>query len=671
MRLFRIAIGLSLVLPGTALAQWTQAGNGLNGSVPGVTALVVDGATGSTLYALTSANSVFKVFKSIDGGANWKALGNIAGANVLALDPNTASTIYAGTARGVMTSTDGGASWASTGLQGTSIGVLAIDPIAPSTLYAGGNGHLYKSLDRGGSWTDLNISPPPNADGRFIAALVLDPFTPSTLYVALGKDSGGSFLKSLDGGKTWNVIYAAGPFYSTSSNLVIDPSNPSTLYRINPLLKSTDGGMSWSPTGFNDSGFALAVDPSNSNTLYLSTGRGLFKSTDGGQNWNALDATIPPAGSFVFSPDSNSVYAATRGGVFRSTDAGLDWRKTNTGLRVMDLEVLVGDPLNPATIYAGGNDGLFKSEDSGECWSHLGTFQVTSSTTQFPAVSPGGVRSLLIDFTNPAVLYVSLARSVGNFWTSTDINLVKSTDGGATWNYSIGADVTPTTGNAVGLLAVDPRNPSTLYLKYGNDYEGYVLRKTNDGGANWSYTGLGALNGLNALVIDPTTPASLYAATASTSPLGDSVIGGVQQSTDGGANWNVVGLANQDVGLLAIDPLHPYVLYAVVTGPNSLSLFKSTDSGASWSPINSGLDDVVNTRTTVNALIVDPDHPKVLYLGTSGYGVFKSSDGGATWAAFNDGLTFPDVRALAIVRGTTTVYASTPGGVFKIREEGQ
>jgi hypothetical protein len=74
-------------------------------------------------------------------------------------------------------------------------------------------------------------------------------------------------------------------------------------------------------------------------------------------------------------------------------------------------------------------------------------------------------------------------------------------------------------------------------------------------------------------------------------------------------------------------------------------LFKSTDSGANWSPINTGLGDLLDASANVNALILDPDHPNILYLAASGYGMFKSSDGGATWAAFNDGLTFLDVRA--------------------------
>src|SRR5262249_1687116 len=151
-----------------------------------------------------------------------------------------------------------------------------------------------------------------------------------------------------------------GPFYSSSSNLVIDPSNPSTLYRINPLQKSTDGGISWSPIGFTNHVAALAVDPGNPNTLYLSsignTGQAIFKSTDAGQRWDVVDTIIPAAGSFVFGSDSSTIYATTRGGVFKSTDAGTNWGETNTGLRVLSIRMLMGDPVNTATIYAGGDE---------------------------------------------------------------------------------------------------------------------------------------------------------------------------------------------------------------------------------------------------------------------------------------------------------------------------
>jgi hypothetical protein len=100
-------------------------------------------------------------------------------------------------------------------------------------------------------------------------------------------------------------------------------------------------------------------------------------------------------------------------------------------------------------------------------------------------------------------------------------------------------------------------------------------------------------------------------------------------------------------------------------------LSKSTDRGANWSPINDGLEGLLQAGVAFNALILDPGHPRTLYAATSGQGVFKSSDGGAAWAPFNDGLTYLDVRVLAIAAGpSATVYAGMPGGVFKIVEDG-
>jgi len=275
------------------------------------------------------------------------------------------------------------------------------------------------------------------------------------------------------------------------------------------------------------------------------------------------------------------------------------------------------------------------------------------------------VQSLLIDFTNPGILYAGTHRTDGCFFA--DILLFKSTDGGATWSDSL----TPKEGFgsgclADGLMGMDPTDPNTLYLRWGDFYDGFGLRKSTDGGASWGFTGLGA-DALYALAIDATNPATLYAGTDS----------GVFQSTDGGAKWNLTGLAKTNVNLLVIDPLQSNVLYAATAAvypetPGFRGLLKSTDRGASWSAINEGLEDILDIRAPLNALIVDSVSTDVLYLATSGYGVFKSSDGGATWAPFNDGLTNLDVRVLAIASGdSTTVYAGTPGGVFKIVGDGK
>jgi photosystem II stability/assembly factor-like uncharacterized protein len=367
---------LSIHAGAAVSASWTNVSFGLTGSAPGLASLVIDRSAGFTLYALRSGNSIFKVFKSTDGGANWKALGNIAGVNVLALDPTAASTIYAGTAHGLFKSTDGGNSWASSGLSGTSISVLAIDPITPSNLYAAGGlvDTVYRSTDAGASWTAVSVSPSLGSlTGIF--SLTLDPGTPSTLYVvANGSPDSYGFYKSTNAGQTWNLVKSG-----LVRLLAIAPTIPSTLYAVVPpgLAKSTDGGATWKQTGFKLDVLALAVDPANPDTVYAAginpnggTPPAIFESTDGGQNWDSGNTTIPLAQSLVLGPaDSSTIYAATAGGVFKSTDRGANWGAANSGLSVFDIEALVGDPANPATIYAGGNNGLFKSVDSGERWS--------------------------------------------------------------------------------------------------------------------------------------------------------------------------------------------------------------------------------------------------------------------------------------------------------------
>ncbi len=356
----------------------------------------------------------------------------------------------------------------------------------------------------------------------------------------------------------------------------------------------------------------------------------------------------------------------------------MTWKQSNTGLNVLGVQLLMGDPVDPATIYEAGDEGIFQSVDSGGTWTLQAAFQITCCTVPpglvppglpppislippFPAIAPASVHSLLIDFTNTNVLYAGTARIGGCFLN--DVLLFKSTDTGVTWSNSINPDQSGCVDG--GLVGMDPTDPNTLYLRWGDDFDGFGLRKSTDGGVTWSFTNLG-VNELNAFVIDPTNPATLYAATDS----------GVVGSTDGGDTWNQLGLANNNVSLLAIDPLQPNVLYAATTAvypdtPGFTGLFQSSDGGATWSPINTGLEGLLNSRAQVNALIVNSGNSDAAYLATTGYGVFKSADGGATWTAYNDGLTFVDVRALGINRGApNVVYAGTPGSVFKVVEDG-
>ena len=218
---------------------------------------------------------------------------------------------------------------------------------------------------------------------------------------------------------------------------------------------------------------------------------------------------------------------------------------------------------------------------------------------------------------------------------------------------------------------MDPTDPKVLYVgEIDSDDAGGWVHKSLDGGASWSYTGL-PYAGVNALVIDPANPTTLYAGTNEANPIdidGLRISGGLLKSADGGVSWSGTGLMNTTIGLLAIDPAHTNILYALtndVRGP-----FKSLDSGASWSPVNNGLGGLSDTGARMTALVIDPDDSNILYVGTTGGGVFRSIDGGANWGAFNDGLTNLDVSVLAIATGNpSAIYAATAGGVFAITSD--
>jgi hypothetical protein len=96
-------------------------------------------------------------------------------------------------------------------------------------------------------------------------------------------------------------------------------------------------------------------------------------------------------------------------------------------------------------------------------------------------------------------------------------------------------------------------------------------------------------------------------------------------------------------------------------------VFKSTNSGGNWTPVNSGLP----SDPSVFALAIDPKTPDTLYAGVWNRGVFKSTNGGETWAPVNNGLTNTLVLALAIDPKTpTNLYAGTNGGgVFAIHQQ--
>jgi beta-propeller repeat-containing protein len=316
---------------------------------------------------------------------------------------------------------------------------------------------------------------------------------------------------------------------------------------------TTDGGVSWiTAAGLPRSPVnVLALDPANPLTVYAglgscSTALGLFKSTDGGHTWKASGLTNTLVRAIAVDPKNPSTVYAD---VYKSTDAGATWTHMAFPhpLFVDGVDKLAIDPLNTETLYLHSEAGLcsdflatafLKTTDGGGTWS-----RILNGGSNF------GADSQSIDPKNPSTIYAT-----GPFPKR---NLYKSTDNGNTWRVPYEGD------HDLVLLAIDPTNTSTLYLRNTPSYINYTqnnLLKSTDGGASFTVTGLTGVP-IGGVVVDQTNSSTLYAATGDLGG-GGMFVGGVFKSTDGGQTWNTTDLTGTTVNALAIDPLNSSRIYA-------------------------------------------------------------------------------------------------------------
>ena len=392
---------------------------------------------------------------------------------------------------------------------------------------------------------------------------------------------------------------------------------------------------------------------------------GFYKSTDDGLTWSRLgNGSLPDdvavSGLLRDVPSNTYFLASSNYGIFKSTDAGVTWTAANTNitapngtLNVFNIQftnaaAVAGTTPTNLLAYVHGS-GMYQSTNTGASW--------TLNNANLPA---GFAAMAGIQKESNAAIYVGLDKQ----------GVYKTTNGGNSWapwaNTAVGRNERTLNTRTVTLV---PTVPNPTYYFGTIDGVGKVTDTQANFTANTNFVnGVNGPDGggrLNAITHDRDLPNKVYVTGPSLYQL-DYVYGNCNagcRPLDEGVTGNTIeGVAYQD-------QTTPANLY--VTTSNK-GIFKSTNAGALFSAINTGLPNMIGQSSR---LAIDASNPLVLYLGLSdAAGVYKSIDGGANWVASNTGLTTPDSRSINTVtidsNLSTTVYAATDAGLYKSTDSG-
>jgi PKD repeat protein/photosystem II stability/assembly factor-like uncharacterized protein len=578
------------------------------------------------------------VWKTTNNAASWFPLNDFM-ANLavacMAMDPTDANIIYAGTGEptynadairgaGIFKTIDGGSTWTQLAASGSFqyVSRLAIDPNNGQNLLTATRGGIYRSTNGGTNWTQTS--------GTEMNDIDFHP-TDSSQCIAAGRNGDGFY--STNGGATW---FAATGLAGSRVEVAYARSSPSTVYASvdnssGQLYVSGDGGHTYSlrNTGRNylsNQGWyanALWVDPTTTNVVVVG-GLDLWRSTDGGGNfsrisqWQSAPNSAHADHHFIIqSPAYNgttvkTVFFANDGGIYRANDVSTvgpvsGWQELNNTLGITQFYGGAGNP-NTSVIVGG-------TQDNGDL--RYTTGGGTEGWTMWNS-GDGGVSAA--DPTNSNYFY-------GEY---VFLELHRSSNGGSSASdiFSGIADAgNSSTANFIAPFILDPNNPNTM-LAGGLS----LWRSTNvkAGTPAWTSIKAAAASPISAITVAPGNSAIIWVGHNS---------GEVYYTTNGTAaspawfqtDLGTPNLPNRFCSRIAIAPGASNRVYVTFGGYNSDNVWRTADSGVTWSNITGNLP-----AAPVNSIVVAPADTNTLYVGTE-VGIYGSSNGGSTWSTGNEG----------------------------------
>lgn len=633
-------------------------GSGWNGGIGRVNCIAFHPTNASIIYAGCPSGGLWR---TADGGSTWTPLTDgmpRIGVSGLAINYNNTNVMYllSGdgdggdvSSIGVLKTTDGGATWLSTGLawvvtDNVRAYKILMHPTNPAILFVVSTLGIHKSTDSGASWTTVH------SIGGNYHDIEFKPGDPTIMYACAESE----FFRSTNTGDTWTEITSGVPTNAYRMAIGVTPANSGYVYLFaGPsftngtfvgMYRSSDDGLTFGTksTTPNILGYSSVGDDADDQNTYdhciaisrtdeadmVIGGINTWKSTDFGATWANTSVWDNPPGvnythadihALEINPLNNYLYCGSDGGFFRSTDFGENWYDYSDGLAIHQTYRFAGYEPTVNLLINGSQDN--------------GSNKWTGGSTILHTRGADGM-DCMIDHTNSNILYNS--RQYGY--------LEKSIDGGASYS-----GIAPASGPWVTPYAMRVDDPLTLF----GGWSGGIRRSTN-GGASWTNQGSSGTGYI--AVGGSSNPGRVYASVSGSNT--------IYMSNDGGTTFSNVtnNLPSGSITCISVNPNNSFVVFVTYGGYNATNkVFRSGDAGDNWTNITGSLPNIPINCIAYADTEGNPDD--ATYIGTD-VGIYYRDEQIGDWIPFMNGMPNVIVTDLEINEASGVITAATYGRSF-------
>jgi photosystem II stability/assembly factor-like uncharacterized protein len=519
---------------------------------------------------------------------------------------------------------------------GQVIFAMRIAPSNPDYLYLATDvSRVWASTDGGVSWKNkpngyvtkgaVSLAIDPNNENIVLTAGSVH----TTSYTTASMDG---IYRTTDGGDHWTLVYATGFIrdYGQDNIVFVDSDTVYCGTHTAGLLKSTDGGLSWTPLNILDGQWIAQVAVCSGNTakLFIGTINGLY-TLENDTLLTPVGGGLPSADitAMAVSPtDSAMLYVISNGTVYQSVNSGDSFMLSNTGLPSASFKHLEISPVNPAFLYTSTEGQVWHSHNGGATWENTTRFDPEGYMADLNQANPTSAA-----YTAGAIIAPSYTEGQTVFSSGAGHYPAKSTDGGGIWHYS-GSGFMGTRGALGSTSFLWDKNDPLRFAVCATDHGVFL---TKNGGQTFINTHVPRTFGYKTSMVGAFYPVAGSKRIVAT--VGSWTTQQIIVSTDEGETWT---LKDGTSG----EKMHPFAAFHPQKPENVyVGKFFSADTGDTWTELS----------RIVYAMF--PGNGDIVYSASIGDGyamtLYKSLDKGQTWTtpyAVNTGYGSSRIQEMTV-----------------------